>query len=556
MKNQFKLLTLFCLALVSAYLTSCTNDPAPVSPPPTGVGLTSASILTDNKGQTLYFFTLDATGQSTCASGCDNDWPIFYVEDPTLDANLSSSDFGEITRSDNKKQSTYKGFPLYYFSPTGDGKLEKAGETSGDGVDNVWFSAKANYTVMLSTEQLVGSDGKSYTSTSVEGQAVSTFFVDAHGRTIYAFSNDTWNNNNFTAADLSNNTIWPMFYATIADLPKGISAEDFGEITVFGQKQSTYKGRPLYYFGGNGTVAGDVNRGETRGISFPTPGLWHVVSSATTAAPTSITITHNATLGDIITDAKGRSLYFFTKDTDKTNHFCPSGQCTAVKWPAFYTDVVSFDAASQLVATDFDVITLANNTKQTTYKGWPLYYYSTTGDGTIETAGNTGGDGFNNGLWFVSKPSYSLMVANAQLVGFDNNHYIGESILGEGTTLYFVDGNGRTLYRFNNDHNNTNTFTNGTAAHDAIWPIFYTAPENLELPSSLNRADFGEITVQGQKQLTYKGWPLYYFGGNATAEGDVSATRGKTNGVSFPGTPAPGASGPWRIVFTATTTAG
>jgi len=556
MKNQFKLLTLFCVALVSAYVTGCKNDPTPASPPPTGVSVANGSVLVDNKGQTLYFFASDATGQSTCTTGCDKSWPLFYVENPTLDAQLSGSDFGVITRSDNKKQSTYKGFPLYYFSPTGDGKLEKAGETGGDGVDNVWFTAKVNYTVMISSEQLVGTDGKSYTIANVEGQGVTTFFVDGNGRTIYAFDNDTQNNNNFTAADLSNNTLWPMFYSTVNDLPTGINSADFGEITVFGQKQSTYKGRPLYYFGGNSTVAGDHNRGETRGITFPGPGPgpWHVVNSATTAAPTSVTVTHNATLGNILTDAKGRSLYFFIKDTDKTNHFCPSGVCNT-KWIPFYTDVVTIPAGSQMVTTDFDVITLANNTKQSTYKGWPLYYYSAVGDGTIEAAGATGGEAFNGGFWFVSKPAYSLMIANAQLVGFDNQQYVGESILGPGTTTYFVDGNGRTLYRFNNDHSNTNVFSNGTATHDALWPIFYSPASTLELPSTLDKTQFGEITVFGQKQLTYKGWPLYYFGGNANAPGD-GTVRGTTHGVSFPGTPLPGASGPWRVVFTTSPIAG
>jgi len=75
----------------------------------------------------------------------------------------------------------------------------------------------------------------------------------------------------------------------------------------------------------------------------------------------------------------------------------------------------------------------------------------------------------------------------------------------------------------------------------------------LNLPSSLNKADFAETTVFGQKQLTYKGWPLYYFGGNATVPGDAAdAVRGRTRGVSFPTTPAPGASAIWRTVFTST----
>jgi len=547
--KQFKFLTLFSLTLISVFLSRCKSDPTPAAPKPTGINLAGA-VLTDNKNQTLYVFASDANGQSACTTGCEKAWPPFYVEDPTLDGSLSSADFEEITRPDNTKQSTYKGFPLYYFSPTGDGKLEAAGQTSGDGLGNVWFVAKANYSTMISSEQLIGADGKNYTSAGAEGQEVSSFFVDSHGRTLYTFINDTQNNNNFTAADLSNNAVWPIFHATVADLPTGVNATDFGEITVFGQTQSTYKGWPLYYFGGTSSTAGDLNRGETRGVSFPSPGIWHTVNTATTAAPTSINITQNATLGNLITDSKGRTLYLFTKDTDKTNHYCPTGACTTVKWPIFYTDAVTVSSSS-LATADFDVITLTNGVKQTTYKGWPLYYYAPAGDGVIETAGSTGGEGIG-GFWFSAK-SYSLMIANAQVIGGDGNHYVAESILGDGATSYFVDGNGRTLYRFNNDTHNTNTFSNGTASHDAIWPIFYSALADLSLPSSLSKADFAEITVLGQKQLTYKGWPLYYFGGTATVPGDAAdAVRGRTRGVSFPTTPAAGVSAVWRTVFTST----
>jgi len=550
--KQFKSLSLFSLALISVYLTNCKSDPTPAAPPPTGVSVSAtSSVLTDNKNQTLYIFANDANGQSSCTGACEKAWPVFYVENPTVDGSISSSDFAMITRADNTKQSTYKGLPLYYFSPGGDGKPETAGQINGDGLQNIWFAAKANYTVTISNEQLVGADGKNYTSAGVEGTEVSSFFADASGRTLYTFSNDTQNNNNFTAADLSNNSVWTMFHATVADLPLGVSASDFGEITVFGQQQTTYKGWPLYTFSGNSGTAGDHNRGETRGVSFPSPGIWHVVFSTTTAAPTSINITQNTTLGNLITDSKGRTLYMFTKDTDMTNHFCPSGVCTAVKWPIFYTDVVTVNSTS-LSATDFGVITLTNGAKQTTYKGWPLYYFAPAGDGVIEAAGSTGGDNFGNGFWFAAK-SYSLMVANAQLVGGDGNHYVAESILGDGATFYFVDGNGRTLYRFNNDTHNTNIFSNGTAAHDAIWPIFYSTLADLNLPSSISKADFAEITVFGNKQLTYKGSPLYYFGGNATAPGDAAdAVRGRTRGISFPATPVAGASGIWRTVFTST----
>jgi len=32
------------------------------------------------------------------------------------------------------------------------------------------------------------------------------------------------------------------------------------------------------------------------------------------------------------------------------------------------------------------------------------------------------------------------------------------------------------------------------------------------VPSILDKTKFGSINIVGRTQLTYKGWPLYYFG--------------------------------------------
>ena len=92
------------------------------------------SFLTDTKGMTLYYFKKDAPGKSVCAGDCVTKWPLYYREKVAAKDGLKPEDFGEITREDGKKQSTYKGMPLYYFF-----KDLKAGDTSGQGVNNVWY---------------------------------------------------------------------------------------------------------------------------------------------------------------------------------------------------------------------------------------------------------------------------------------------------------------------------------------------------------------------------------------------------------------------------------
>ena len=97
-----------------------------------GVG----KFFTDTKGMTLYIFKKDSPGKSACAGPCVEKWPLYFREKVAVPDGVKAGDFGTITREDGKKQTTYKGWPLYYFA--GD---KKAGDVTGQGVGNVWFVA-------------------------------------------------------------------------------------------------------------------------------------------------------------------------------------------------------------------------------------------------------------------------------------------------------------------------------------------------------------------------------------------------------------------------------
>jgi predicted lipoprotein with Yx(FWY)xxD motif len=291
MKKKIDSILLFCLLASSAlYISSCGKDePAPIIQIKLQNNATLGSILTDNTGRTLYYFANDPTSKNNCTSaGCIATWPVFNLDNLAanqLDAGLTFTDFGSITTDDGRKQVTYKGRPLYYYAPnSGQGTAnnpEVAGETKGEGVGNVWFVAKPDYSIMLTNAQLVGLDGKNYLSTYLEGTGKTSYFTDANGLTLYAFKFDKQNKNNYTSAtDAAKNAVWPIYETDKIVVPSTLDKTLFGSITVFDKKQLTYKGWPLYYFGNDEKVMG-----SNKGVSFPTPGTWPVPVKDIAAAP-------------------------------------------------------------------------------------------------------------------------------------------------------------------------------------------------------------------------------------------------------------------------------
>jgi len=465
-------------------------------------------ILTDGTGMSLYFFANDKdTVTSACTGGCTTIWPTFYADSLTIGAGLDPKDFGKITRPDSTLQITYKGWPLYYYS--GD---NTAGDVNGEGFKGIWFVAKPNYTIMLMNNQLVGGDGVDYNSSYQPGMETVQYFVDAYGRTLYYFTKDTFDKNNFTKSDFSNNTLWAIYEDSLQAVPIGVDSSNFGMINVYGRKQLTYKGWPLYEFGPD-----SLKRGSTKGVSFPSPGIWPVAQTSIKSAimVSEVKITNNPKYGEILTDGTGRSLYFFANDKDTVTSACTGG-CTTI-WPTFYADSLTIGAG--LDPKDFGKITRPDSTLQITYKGWPLYYYS--GD---YAAGDVNGEGFK-GIWFVAKPNYTIMLMNNQLVGGDGVDYNSSYQPGMETVQYFVDAYGRTLYYFTKDTFDKNNFTKSDFSNNTLWAVYEDSLQAV--PIGVDSSNFGMIDVYGRKQLTYKGWPLYEFGPD-------SLKRGSTKGVSFP----------------------
>jgi len=119
--------------------------PAPASPSSAlaesqaAVATTESSLgqtLVDAEGRTLYAFTKDKGGKSSCYGDCEATWPALTIQgSPSAGDGVEASLLATSDRKDGSAQVTYKGMPLYHFS--GD---QQPGDTNGQGVGGVWFA--------------------------------------------------------------------------------------------------------------------------------------------------------------------------------------------------------------------------------------------------------------------------------------------------------------------------------------------------------------------------------------------------------------------------------
>lgn len=233
------------------------------------------------------------------------------------------------------------------------------------------------------------------------------FLTDSEGRTLYLFTKDTEKGVSTCEGDCATN--WPAFTAEEPlTLPDGVD----GTLTLIdrgdGTKQVAYNDIPLYYFAGD-AAPGDTNGqgkgevwyvvapGEQFGDRAKEEAEEHAAEASPMASPmaaTTVLVKSDPKLGDFLTDAEGRTLYLFTKDTEMGVSSC-EGDC-ATNWPPF-------TAAEPLslpmgVDGELTLIDRGDGSKQVAYNGIPLYHFA------ADTAsGQTNGQGVG-GVWWVVAP--------------------------------------------------------------------------------------------------------------------------------------------------------
>jgi predicted lipoprotein with Yx(FWY)xxD motif len=121
-------------------------------------------------------------------------------------------------------------------------------------------------------------------------------------------------------------------------------------------------------------------------------------SSSASASGSAATIIRTATGsgGTFLVDGSGRAVYLWVKDTGGTS--ACSGACAGAWPPVTVSGTVT--ASGSAKASDLGTITRPDGTKQVTYDGHPLYYFS--GDSGPGTASGQGSDSFGAKWWLVA----------------------------------------------------------------------------------------------------------------------------------------------------------
>lgn len=110
-------------------------------------------ILVDADGMTLYGFTNDQDGQSSCYGTCAEAWPPVIVEDNwNVGPELDSAIFNTHTREDGTQQLVAGPWPLYRFAED-----TVPGDMKGQGSGGVWYVVSAEDGTLIQDE--VSGDG-------------------------------------------------------------------------------------------------------------------------------------------------------------------------------------------------------------------------------------------------------------------------------------------------------------------------------------------------------------------------------------------------------------
>jgi predicted lipoprotein with Yx(FWY)xxD motif len=157
------------LAAAALIATGCGSSSSSNSPGSAGSGSHSsaalktrkiggATVLTNSKGFTLYWFVPDTSTTSKCNGECAQFWPP--VPGPVTAGPGVTGTLGTITRADGSTQATWNGHPLYTFKDdTAPGQANGNGKNLSGGV---WHEITLSGTSATSSSSSSSSGGGGY----------------------------------------------------------------------------------------------------------------------------------------------------------------------------------------------------------------------------------------------------------------------------------------------------------------------------------------------------------------------------------------------------------
>lgn len=205
--------------------------------------------------------------------------------------------------------------------------------------------------------------------------------VGPNGLTLYIFDRDTEGVSNCSGGCLG---AWPpLLVDGEPSAGDGVTAA-IGTITRDdGSTQVTVNDFPAYYW------AGDSSEGDTGGQGVG--NVWWVFNGdGSPQRPAKVGTAEHTTLGTILVDGGGLTLYIFDNDTAGVSN-CSGGCLNA--WPPLLTDYPPV-ALSDVTAT-IGTITRDDGSTQVTVDEMPVYYWQ-----NDAVPGDAGGQGRND-VWWV-----------------------------------------------------------------------------------------------------------------------------------------------------------
>jgi predicted lipoprotein with Yx(FWY)xxD motif len=100
------------------------------------VGDKTETVLKNEKGLTLYYFTADTATSVACATGCVSNWPPLLATAGTPTSAPALPGTLTVLNGSNGNQVLYNGHPLYTYVKDGD-----AADAYGQGIAGKWFVA-------------------------------------------------------------------------------------------------------------------------------------------------------------------------------------------------------------------------------------------------------------------------------------------------------------------------------------------------------------------------------------------------------------------------------